>query len=68
MQARAVVVPDGESVDEYEYDGAVANKALELLGKHVGMFIPPPRETFKQWEERRRRQVEGNAAVAKQPR
>lgn len=24
---------------EYKYDGAVANRALELLGKQIGMFI-----------------------------
>lgn len=32
---------DGELVEtgEYKYEGAVANRALELLGKELGMFI-----------------------------
>jgi len=37
---QAVPVCDGDGpTGEYKYDGAVANKALELLGKEVGMFI-----------------------------
>lgn len=24
---------------EYKYDGSVANRALELLGKELGMFV-----------------------------
>lgn len=32
---QAVAAADGE----YKYDGSVANKALELLGKEVGMFV-----------------------------
>jgi phage terminase small subunit len=28
----------GEPTGEYRYEGAVVNKALELIGKHVGMF------------------------------
>lgn len=28
----------GEPIGEWVYQGAVANKALELLGKHVGLF------------------------------
>jgi phage terminase small subunit len=39
MQARAVLGPEGEPTGEYKYDGAVANRALELLGKELGMFI-----------------------------
>lgn len=37
---RAVPVYDreGNETGEYTYQGNVANKALELLGKHVGMF------------------------------
>lgn len=35
-----VPVTDGEgNIVEYKYDGAVANRALELLGKEMGMFI-----------------------------
>lgn len=37
MQRREVV-RDGLPSGVYQYEGAVANRALELLGKHVGMF------------------------------
>lgn len=38
--AQAVPVTDkeGTPTGEYRYDGAVVNKALELLGKHVNIF------------------------------
>jgi hypothetical protein len=39
MQARAVLDGNGKEVGEYEYQGSVANRALELLGKELGMFI-----------------------------
>lgn len=42
MQERAVTKKvDGEVVEtgEYRYDGAVTNKALELIGKELGMFV-----------------------------
>jgi phage terminase small subunit len=38
MQAEPVKV-GGEKTGEYKYDGSVANRALELLGKELGMFI-----------------------------
>jgi phage terminase small subunit len=38
MQAVPVVDGDGNPIGEYRYNGAVANKALELLGRHLGMF------------------------------
>lgn len=38
MQVEAVVDRDGNETGEYQYQGSVANKALELLGKHRGMF------------------------------
>lgn len=38
MQAEAVLNREGTPTGEYVYQGAVANKALELLGKHIGMF------------------------------
>jgi phage terminase small subunit len=81
MQHKAVLDEDGAPVGEYKYDATAANKALELLGKHLGMFVQveprdlnvnlglevidrPPRETREQWVERRRRELEGNAAAA----
>jgi phage terminase small subunit len=39
MQAEPVRGPDGKERGEYQYAGAVANRALELLGKELGMFI-----------------------------
>lgn len=38
MTAEPVRDSDGEPTGEYRYDGSVANKALELLGKHLGLF------------------------------
>lgn len=54
MQAQPVLDSHGKPTGEYRYDGAVANRALELLGKNIGMFtdrvdhttnggpLPPP--------------------------
>lgn len=44
MQSAPVIGAEGEPTGEYKYDGAVANRALELLGKNVGLFVvlPPP--------------------------
>lgn len=39
MQAQAVVDDEGKVVGEYSYQGSVANRALELLGKELGMFV-----------------------------
>lgn len=39
MQAVAVLDNEGRPTGEYKYDGGVANKALELLGKERGMFV-----------------------------
>jgi len=39
MQAIPVVDREGKETGEYRYEGAVANGALGLLGKHKGMFI-----------------------------
>jgi phage terminase small subunit len=38
MQAEPVLDREGNPTGEYTYQGAVANRALELLGKHQGMF------------------------------
>lgn len=39
MQAEAVKGQDGEVTGEFRYEGSVANRALELLGKELKMFI-----------------------------
>lgn len=38
MQETPVLDSEGNSTGVYQYQGAVANRALELLGKHLGMF------------------------------
>lgn len=38
MQAEPVLDREGNETGEYRYQGAVANKALELLGKDIGLF------------------------------
>lgn len=39
MQAEAVTDREGNTTGEYKYEGSVANRALELLGKELGMFV-----------------------------
>jgi phage terminase small subunit len=39
MQVEAVVDAKGVPTGQYVYNGNVANKALELLGKAQGMFV-----------------------------
>ena len=39
MTAIAVTDREGETTGEYKYEGSVANRALELLGKELGMFV-----------------------------
>ncbi len=38
MQLEPMTNREGKPKGEYVYQGNVANKALELLGRHVGMF------------------------------
>jgi hypothetical protein len=38
MRATAPVNDAGEPCGEYRYEGGVANRALELIGKELGMF------------------------------
>jgi hypothetical protein len=42
MQVEPVRDREGNPIGQYTYQGAVANKALELLGKELGMFQPKP--------------------------
>lgn len=39
LQHRAVLDAEGKPTGEYRYEGHVANRALELIGKELGMFI-----------------------------
>ena len=51
MQVVPVLDRQGEPTGEYTYQGAVANRALELIGRHLGMFadkdiqVAPPLPT-----------------------
>lgn len=38
MQSTPVLDKEGNPIGEYKYEGAVANKALELIGKHIAFF------------------------------
>lgn len=37
MQATQVVTPDGEASGEYKFDAGNAARALDIVGKHVGV-------------------------------
>jgi phage terminase small subunit len=39
LQQEPVLDHDGNETGEFTYQGMVANKALELLGKEIGMFV-----------------------------
>jgi hypothetical protein len=39
MALKPVLDKDGTPTGEYQYNGFVANKALELLGREIGMFV-----------------------------
>lgn len=38
MQAEPVLDREGNPTGEYTYNGTVANKALEMIGQHIGFF------------------------------
>lgn len=46
MQAIEVLDRDGNCTGEYRYEGNVANRALELVGKHLGMFTERYEHSF----------------------
>ena len=39
MQRVAVLDSEGRETGEWKYEGNVANKGLELIGKELGMFV-----------------------------
>ena len=65
LQHVAVLDKERKPTGEYRYDGSVANRALELLGKQQGMFIDrhevgQPNQ-FANWtDEELRQYVYGN--------
>jgi hypothetical protein len=72
-QKKAVLDDDGNVIGEWKFDSAGANKALELIGKHLGMFVSvgdthslnvnlmfvdrPPVESREEWLERRKHEL-----------
>jgi hypothetical protein len=46
LQLEPVRDQEGNSIGQYVYQGNVANKALELLGKELGMFQPKDENTL----------------------
>jgi hypothetical protein len=48
LQACPVTDREGNELGEYQYQGNVANRSLELLGKHLGMFIDKHEHTGKE--------------------
>lgn len=46
MQAEPVRDKDGNNTGEYRFDSAGSNRALELVGKHLGMFKDGPNLTI----------------------
>ena len=52
MQKVPVIDAQGNPTGVYRYEGTVANRALELLGKELGMFIERKEITRKsEWDE-----------------
>ena len=47
MQQQPVRDRDGNVTGEYTYAGSVANRALELLGKELGMFVDRSEESVR---------------------
>jgi hypothetical protein len=74
MQVEPVRDREGNQIGQYSYQGGVANKALELLGKEIGMFqttceapgsVPPAEITARLNAGRQRLVDEKEAALAK---
>lgn len=65
MQAEPVRDREGNPTGEYLYAGNVANKALELIGKHRGMFVDRSEVKHSgKFEVRVRFEREGRRATA----
>ena len=47
MQAIPVKNENGEAIGEFRYNGAVANKSLELLARILGMLVDKSEMTMK---------------------
>lgn len=68
LEAEPVRDAEGNPIGDYKYNGNVANRALELLGKEIGMFIDKkeigaPGEFDKMGLDELREYVAGEAAA-----
>ena len=68
MQVEPVRDREGNATGQYTYQGSVANKALELLGKELGMFQQKDDETDLTSDEIIQRLHAGRERVAMMPR
>ena len=69
MQVELVQDREGNPTGQYIYQGGVANRALELLGKELGMFQPnPEKEQGLEIHELMARINAGRDRVAKEKR
>jgi phage terminase small subunit len=57
MQAEPVLDHEGSPTGEYRYEGAVANRALELVGNHLGMWVKRTEDVTKLTPEQREARV-----------
>ena len=48
MQAKPILDKEGRPTGEYRYEAAAANRALELIGKEIGMFFDRQELTVQQ--------------------
>ena len=46
MQLEPVYDSTGKPTGEYRYEGSIANRALELIGKELGMFVDQKKVQF----------------------
>jgi hypothetical protein len=63
MQAEPVRDRSGKETGRYTYDGSVANRALELLGKELGMFRDAIDHTTKNLDPSKWTKVEIEQAI-----
>ena len=58
MTAEPVRDRNGDPTGEFTYQGAVANKALELIGKDIGMFVDRAESTSTHYVIQAEREID----------
>lgn len=51
LQVQSVKDPEGNPIGEFKYEGNVANRALELVGKELGMFVERSEVKISEFED-----------------